>query len=240
MRTARRGDPGAVRAGAVGRACGGIVGGEGTDTARLHRVRAPSRWPGRASAPAAAPGTRCEARAAPAAAGRERGSARASVERGARPVARCARSRPSARSGSLTGIGELDRVLGGGMVPGSLVLLGGAPGIGKCTLAGMALANLAAAGAQGPLRLRRGVGVPDPPPRRAARRGRPGGAGAGRALAGDGAGDDRGRAPRRLRDRLGADPRASGEAAPGSVAGGPRGDRRAARGRQAAGRDAWS
>jgi DNA repair protein RadA/Sms len=34
-----------------------------------------------------------------------------------------------------TGIGECDRVLGGGMVPGSLVLLGGDPGIGKSTLA---------------------------------------------------------------------------------------------------------
>lgn len=34
-----------------------------------------------------------------------------------------------------TNIGELDRVLGGGIVPGSLVLLGGAPGIGKSTLA---------------------------------------------------------------------------------------------------------
>jgi len=34
----------------------------------------------------------------------------------------------------LSGIGELDRVLGGGIVSGSLVLLGGAPGIGKSTL----------------------------------------------------------------------------------------------------------
>ena len=33
-----------------------------------------------------------------------------------------------------TGIGELDRVLGGGIVPGSLVLVGGEPGIGKSTL----------------------------------------------------------------------------------------------------------
>ena len=33
-----------------------------------------------------------------------------------------------------TGMGELDRVLGGGAVAGSLVLVGGAPGIGKSTL----------------------------------------------------------------------------------------------------------
>jgi DNA repair protein RadA/Sms len=45
-----------------------------------------------------------------------------------------------------TGIGELDRVLGGGIVPGSVVLLGGAPGIGKSTLTNMVLGNLAAAG----------------------------------------------------------------------------------------------
>jgi DNA repair protein RadA/Sms len=35
----------------------------------------------------------------------------------------------------VTGIGEFDSVVGGGMVPGSLVLLGGDPGIGKSTLA---------------------------------------------------------------------------------------------------------
>src|SRR3954454_17757739 len=45
-----------------------------------------------------------------------------------------------------TGIGELDRVLGGGIVPGSLVLIGGSPGIGKSTVTTMALANLAGAG----------------------------------------------------------------------------------------------
>jgi DNA repair protein RadA/Sms len=45
-----------------------------------------------------------------------------------------------------TGIGELDRVLGGGIVPGSLVLIGGAPGIGKSTLTTMALANMTEGG----------------------------------------------------------------------------------------------
>jgi DNA repair protein RadA/Sms len=42
-----------------------------------------------------------------------------------------------------TGIGEFDRILGGGAVPGSLVLLGGAPGIGKSTLMLQAAAKLA-------------------------------------------------------------------------------------------------
>ena len=45
-----------------------------------------------------------------------------------------------------TGIGELDRVLGGGLVPGSLVLIGGAPGIGKSTITATALGNLCASG----------------------------------------------------------------------------------------------
>jgi DNA repair protein RadA/Sms len=45
-----------------------------------------------------------------------------------------------------TGIGEFDRVLGGGLVPGSLVLIGGSPGIGKSTLTSGALGNLAGAG----------------------------------------------------------------------------------------------
>ncbi len=47
---------------------------------------------------------------------------------------------------AVTGIGELDRVLGGGLVPGSLILLGGEPGIGKSTLL-----LQAAAGTQGPV-----------------------------------------------------------------------------------------
>ena len=42
-----------------------------------------------------------------------------------------------------TGIGEFDRVLGGGVVPGSLILLGGEPGIGKSTLLLQAAAHFA-------------------------------------------------------------------------------------------------
>jgi DNA repair protein RadA/Sms len=45
-----------------------------------------------------------------------------------------------------TGLGEVDRVLGGGLVPGSVVLLGGAPGIGKSTLLLQAGAGLAVGG----------------------------------------------------------------------------------------------
>ena len=102
-----------------------------------------------------------------------------------------------------TGIGELDRVLGGGLVPGSLVLLGGSPGIGKSTITASALGNLSAAGhsvlyvsgeesaAQVRLRAERlGAGRPERADRRRDRR-------RGRDR------DDRGRAPRRLRDRLG-------------------------------------
>lgn len=43
-----------------------------------------------------------------------------------------------------TGVSELDRVLGGGIVPGSLVLIGGEPGIGKSTLVLQALAHMSA------------------------------------------------------------------------------------------------
>lgn len=46
----------------------------------------------------------------------------------------------------LTGISEFDRVLGGGIVPGTLVLIGGDPGIGKSTLMLQALHGLAGNG----------------------------------------------------------------------------------------------
>src|SRR5438046_10337084 len=41
-----------------------------------------------------------------------------------------------------TGVPELDRVLGGGLVPASLVLVGGEPGVGKSTLLLTALAEM--------------------------------------------------------------------------------------------------
>ena len=46
----------------------------------------------------------------------------------------------------VTGIAELDRVFGGGLVPGSVLLLGGDPGIGKSTIALQAAARLAMKG----------------------------------------------------------------------------------------------
>ena len=69
---------------------------------------------------------------------------------GGRSPARCAgrsrwpTSRPRRHDRLPTGIDEFDRVLGGGLVPGSLMLIGGDPGIGKSTLTTMALARLAA------------------------------------------------------------------------------------------------
>jgi len=48
----------------------------------------------------------------------------------------------------VTGLGELDRVAGGGLVPGSVLLIGGEPGIGKSTLLIQACALLARRGAR--------------------------------------------------------------------------------------------
>lgn len=50
--------------------------------------------------------------------------------------------KPTSYSRQSSGIGELDRVLGGGFVPGSVTLIGGDPGIGKSTLILQTLANL--------------------------------------------------------------------------------------------------
>ena len=54
---------------------------------------------------------------------------------------------PITAVGRSTGVPELDRVLGGGLVQGSATLLGGEPGIGKSTLLLQALGRMAAAGA---------------------------------------------------------------------------------------------
>ena len=51
--------------------------------------------------------------------------------------------RPREQPRTPTGIEEFDRVLGGGLVPGGVVLIGGDPGIGKSTLLLQALAHLA-------------------------------------------------------------------------------------------------
>jgi DNA repair protein RadA/Sms len=73
------------------------------------------------------------------------GGGRQSRARAARPIPLAEVEAP-ALPRLKTGIGELDRLLGGGIVPGSLVLIGGAPGIGKSTITADALGNLAAAG----------------------------------------------------------------------------------------------
>ena len=48
----------------------------------------------------------------------------------------------------VTGIAEYDRVTGGGMVPGSAILIGGDPGIGKSTLLLQAVCALSARGSR--------------------------------------------------------------------------------------------
>ena len=55
---------------------------------------------------------------------------------------------PASAGGRSTGVPELDRVLGGGLVAGSVTLLGGEPGIGKSTLLLQALGRMAADGAR--------------------------------------------------------------------------------------------
>jgi DNA repair protein RadA/Sms len=62
----------------------------------------------------------------------ERGSAR--VGRMSASTVALAEVQPKDLERTPTGIGELDRALGGGLVPGQVVLLGGDPGIGKSTL----------------------------------------------------------------------------------------------------------
>ena len=61
---------------------------------------------------------------------------------GRTPVVELGAIRATEDSRHPTGIGELDRVLGGGMVDGAVILLGGDPGIGKSTLLLQALAQI--------------------------------------------------------------------------------------------------
>lgn len=75
----------------------------------------------------------------------QRGGAVLPKKERAKPV-RLTEIRPGETERIPTGIGELDRVLGGGIVQGSLVLVGGDPGIGKSTLLLQTCRNLTAAG----------------------------------------------------------------------------------------------
>ena len=108
----------------------------------------------RRAAPRRAPGPPCAARAMA-------GVAAVDPDRRGRPAPR--------RRGSAAGIGEVDRVLGGGFVPGSIALFGGDPGIGKSTLL-LQLAGRLAARGPGPVPHRRGVAGAGPRARRADRR----------------------------------------------------------------------
>lgn len=78
----------------------------------------------------------------------ERGAPVSRVQAGpvsapARPIAEIPLEESTARS---SGVGELDRVLGGGLVPGAALLLAGEPGVGKSTLLLEVAAQTAAAG----------------------------------------------------------------------------------------------
>jgi DNA repair protein RadA/Sms len=72
-----------------------------------------------------------------------RTAATAAVDEPARPITQIDVTAWATLS---TGVSELDRVLGGGLVPGSVTLLGGEPGIGKSTLLTQVAANVASCG----------------------------------------------------------------------------------------------
>jgi len=78
-----------------------------------------------------------------------KGPARTSIAVGgtaaARPI-RLSSVEPQSHRRTTTGLQELDRVLGGGLVPGSVTLLGGDPGIGKSTIGLQIMAAFAGAG----------------------------------------------------------------------------------------------
>ena len=137
------------------------VKGESRPGGRSHPLRRVAVWPGLApstDAPSAAtlpplvgslPG--CEAwnsivqeQAGPA----PRRSSVGAVRRPSSPITP-GRHQSGRRGAVPTGVAELDRVLAGGLVPGSVTLVGGEPGIGKSTLLLQALAEMARRGVRG-------------------------------------------------------------------------------------------
>src|SRR5215467_1276292 len=72
----------------------------------------------------------------------EQPAASAGDAEAARPVLRLVEVEVEESSRIATGVPELDRVLGGGLVPASLVLVGGEPGVGKSTLLLTALCHM--------------------------------------------------------------------------------------------------
>ena len=93
----------------------------------LQRVRLGDRASGSGAAASARPGARSSRRPRP----------RSRVQAGpvtAPGAARSARCRSRTRLSRTSGVPELDRVLGGGLVPGAAILLAGEPGVGKSTL----------------------------------------------------------------------------------------------------------
>ncbi|MCV0404105.1 MAG: DNA repair protein RadA [Chloroflexi bacterium] len=88
--------------------------------------------------------TLVETIAAPRVAGRPRSAARAVA--GSAPVSPIGDITSAEATRLSSGIGEVDRVLGGGFVPGSIILIGGDPGIGKSTLLLQLAARVASAG----------------------------------------------------------------------------------------------
>src|SRR5438093_5517255 len=73
-----------------------------------------------------------------------RADAKSSASAAARPLLRLVDVEAEEAERIETGVPELDRVLGGGLVPASLVLVGGEPGVGKSTLLLMALRAMSA------------------------------------------------------------------------------------------------
>ena len=159
------------------RPCPRIAAGGPEDTSVRHDVHLFASWRRRRLSSTRAPSAgRCPAAgsdAAPAAARSGRWSRRRRRPRApAAPApAAAAPRRRRGRGGRRipTGVDELDRVLGGGLVPASLVLVGGEPGVGKSTLL-LIGARRDGADAARAARHGRGVGRAGEAPRRAARR----------------------------------------------------------------------